>query len=150
MGLGIYRLFKNSVIWYRQDSAALFIAEIWLDEIRLSEILNQKDFGQFHIVSKVALGVGLALIWKHDFDLTVDTSSLNHIDAIINKGKEEEWRFTSFYGASKTHKHHESWNIQKNLNQKFSLPWLCGGDFNEILKSHEKYGRRPRPINQMQ
>ena len=127
MGLGIYRLFKSSVIWYRQDSAALFIAEIWLDEIRLSEILNQKDFGQFHIVSKVALGVGLALIWKHDFDLTVDTSSLNHINAIINKGKEEEWRFTSFYGASKTHKHHESWNILKNLTKNSPCLGCVGG-----------------------
>ena len=96
-----------------------------MDETRLSEILKQNDLGQLHIVSKVTLGVGLALIWKHDFDLTVDTSSLNHIDAIINKGKEEEWHFMSFYGAPKTHKHHESWNILKNLNQKFPLPWLC-------------------------
>lgn len=96
-----------------QDSTTLFIVETWLDETRLSEILKQKDWGQFHIVSKVTLGVGLALIWKHDFDMTVDTSSLNHIDAIINKGKEEEWCFTSFYSAPKTHKHHESWNILK-------------------------------------
>lgn len=59
-------------------------------------MLKRKDFRQFHIASKVTLGGGLALISKHDFDLTVDTSSLNHIDAIINKGKEEEWCFTSF------------------------------------------------------
>lgn len=138
-----------------QDFAAVFIAETWLDKTRLSEILKRKDFGQFHIVSKVTLGGGLALIWKHDFDLTVDTSSLNHIDAIINKGKEEKWRFTSFYGAPKAHKHYESWSILKNLNQKFSLPWLCGGvggggDFNEILKSHGKCGRTPLPTNQIQ
>lgn len=110
-------------------------------------MLNRKDFRQFHIASKVTLGGGLALIWKHDFDLTVDTSSLNHIDAIINKGKEEKWRFTSFYGAPEAHKHYESWSILKNLNQKFSLPCCVrcrgGGDFKEILKSYEKCGGRP-------
>ena len=30
------------------------------------------------------------------------------------------------------------------------MPWLCGGDFNELLKSHEKRGGRPCPYRQMQ
>ena len=29
-------------------------------------------------------------------------------------------------------------------------PWLCVGDFNEILYSHEKEGGAPRPVNMMQ
>ena len=77
------------------------------------------------------------------------SSSLNHIDAVINSGKENSWRFTGFYGNPETHKHHESWAILKNLNRNFSLPWLCAGDFNEILRSHEKKGGRARPEVQM-
>lgn len=38
-------------------------------------------------MSKENRGGGLALTWKVDFDLVVDSSSLNHIDARINRGK---------------------------------------------------------------
>ena len=77
------------------------------------------------------------------------SSSLNHIDVVINLGKENSWRFTSFYDNPETHKHHESWAILKILNRSFSLPWLCAGDFNEILRSHEKKCGRARPEVQM-
>ena len=32
----------------------------------------------------------------------VESSSLNHIDVLINKGKDDKWRFTGFYGALET------------------------------------------------
>ena len=32
----------------------------------------------------------------------------------------------------------------------FDIPCFCAGDFNEILKSHEKLGGRIRPFKQMQ
>ena len=54
-----------------------------------------------------------------------------------------------FYGNPKTYKHHESWSILKNLNRSLSLLWLCAGNFNEILKPHEKKGSRARPKSQM-
>ena len=54
-----------------------------------------------------------------------------------------------FYGNPKTYKHHESWSILKNLNRSLSLLWLCAGNFNEILKPHEKKGSRARSKSQM-
>ena len=44
----------------------------------------------------------------------------------------------------------ESWNLLRDLNNRFSVSWLCGGDFNELLKLHEKLGGRLRPYGQMQ
>lgn len=79
-------------------------------------------------------------LWKSNFDISVVISSLNHIDAVINAGKVNSWRFTGFYGCPETHKHHESWNVLKNLNLSSYLPWLCARDFKEIVKSHEKMG----------
>ena len=69
---------------------------------------------------------------------------------MINKGKENAWRFTGIYGAPETHLRMETWNLIRELKIQFSLPWLCGGDFNELLKSHEKHGGRLRPYGQME
>ena len=101
-------------------------------------------FGHHHI----DVG-GLAVFWKKDFDVKVESSSLNHIDIIINGDKENAWSFTGFYRAPETQLRIDSWNLLRNLNGQSSLPWLCAGDFNEILKSHEKLGGRLRPYRQM-
>ena len=91
----------------------------------------------------------MALLWKSDFNISVVSSSLNYIDVVINASKENSWRFIGFYGFPKTHRHHDSWNMLKNLSNGSSLPWLCAGDFNEIAKSHEKLGGRARLECQM-
>ena len=72
--------------------------------------------------------------------MSIDTFSKNHIDAIINKGKEDSWRFTRFYDDPIIHKRFESWNMLRQLNNRFSLPWLFARDFNEIVQSSEKLG----------
>ena len=75
----------------------------------------------------------------------MESSSQNHIDVVINKGKADAWRFTGIYGALETHLHLDFWDLIRGLHRQCSLHWLCGGDFNEILKSHEKSGGRLRP-----
>ena len=128
----------------------MFLAETWLDEARLGPIRDSLQLGHHHRVSKITRGGGLALFWKKDFNVYVESSSLNHIDVVINKGKEKAWRFTGFYGAPETLLRDETWNLLRDLHSRFSLPWLCGGDFNELLKSHEKCGGRLRPYGQME
>ena len=65
-------------------------------------------------------------------------SQKNHIDAIVNKGMEEAWRLTGFYGEPMTHKRFDSWSLLHQLINQMSLPWICTGDFNELLKSSKK------------
>ena len=89
------------------------------------------------------------VFWKKEVDFSVDTFSPNHIDVVINKRKDGEWRFTSFYSEPETNNHFISWATLKRLKSKFSLPWLCAGDFNEIIRAHEKLGGWHRPNRQM-
>ena len=86
-----------------KDTYVMFIAKTWADEARLKEIHNI-DFENLLSVERNNRGGGLALYWKNSFDLHIDTFSKNHIDAIINKGKDEAWRFIGFYGELVTHK----------------------------------------------
>ena len=107
-------------------------------------------FGGMLSFSRERKGGDVAVFWKKDVDFSVDTYSPNRIDVIINKGKEEEWRFTSFYGEPEAVNHQVAWATLRRLKAKYSIPWCCAGDFNEITRAHEKLGGRQRPKRQMQ
>ena len=48
-------------------------------------------------------------------ELEVESTSLNHIDVSINRGKDDGWRFTGFYGVPETQRRMESWNLMRDL-----------------------------------
>ena len=52
------------------------------------------------------------------------------------------WRFLGFYGDP-------SPNKRVNLREVDSLPWVCGGDFNELLCMNEKVGGSKKSITWM-
>ena len=82
--------------------------------------------------------------------MDVQTYSPNHIDAIVtNDHGNRKWRFTGFYGHPETGKREESWRLLEVLERRYALPWICMGDFNEILHLREKVGGSLRPERQM-
>lgn len=82
---------------------------------------------------------GLALLWSDNLSVALNSFSANHIDVIIdNTSISKCWRFTGLYGNPRVVDRHHTWNLIKVLSQKVSLPWLLGGDFNEILSRSEK------------
>jgi hypothetical protein len=54
------------------------------------------------------------------------------------------WRFIGIYGESKSEEKEKTWQILRTLKHQSDKPWLCAGDFNEILHSWEKEGGVPR------
>ena len=89
---------------------------------------------------------GLAMLWKERVDLHVQNYTQNHIDAHIRTDPFAPWRITGFYGKPKEYRKHESWSLLRHLHIRDSLPWLCLGDFKEILSSEVKQGRIPRSL----
>lgn len=86
-------------------------------------------------------GGGLALLWKREIDLEIMGYSKSFIDTIITEQDSGfRWRITGFYGNPETHRRKESWEELGALSRKLKLPWLCYGDFNEILYGGEKLG----------
>jgi len=51
-----------------------------------------------------------------------------------------DWKFTGFYGHPESGRQTKSWALLKHLKNHQPVPWLCGGDFNEILEQSEKEG----------
>jgi hypothetical protein len=54
------------------------------------------------------------------------------------------WRFIGFYGESKRVLRKDSWHMLRFLRNESDLPWLCSGDFNEMLHGHEQMGGNER------
>ncbi|XP_074304738.1 uncharacterized protein LOC141639528 [Silene latifolia] len=82
---------------------------------------------------------GLAFMWKKYIDCSFVSASMHHMDFRVRQG-EKEWRMTGFYGWPVVTDKHLSWDLLRLLYGQSSLPWLCIGDFNEILFSTEMKG----------
>ena len=107
-----------------KDPSVVFLAETWLDKARLEDIKVRLNFGGMIEVCRDTRGGGIVIFWKKDVDFSLGTFSPNHIAGILNKGKEDEWRFTGFYGEPETQNHHLSWTCLRRLKNRNSIPWL--------------------------
>lgn len=83
------------------------------------------------------------LFWSKEVDLVVKGLSRYHIDADVKEDDGREWRFTGVYGEPKVEKD-KTWTLLRILKNKYKKPWLCMGDFNEVLFSHGKEGGQPK------
>ena len=84
---------------------------------------------------------GLALLWEKDVIISLLSQSLHHIDIEVQLSRDEvPWRFTAIYGWPKTHLKWKTCALIYDLKRASSLPWLVGGDVNEIFYNYEKKG----------
>ena len=128
----------------------VFLAKTLIDDARLQFVQRSIGFNHRWVIPRVGRGAGLVLYWKASINLTMEGSNRYYIDAMIDKNIENEWRLAGFYGESDTVRRHEAWNKLRALNLQPEKPWLCYGDFNEIIRQDEKLGGARRPHNQMQ
>ena len=91
-----------------QGPSVMFLAETWLDKARLLFIRDKLRFEGLLEFSREGRGGRVAILWKKEVDFSVDIYLSNHIDDIINKGKDDGWRFIGFYGEPDTRSHHIS------------------------------------------
>ena len=95
---------------WAKDPSIVFLAETWTDKVRLEQVQRRIQFKNLFVVPRCNKARGLAILWKEGFPLEVVKYSKNYIDSVINKSKENAWRFTGFYGEPDTTKRHEAWS----------------------------------------
>jgi hypothetical protein len=71
------------------------------------------------------------------------------IDVDVKEDNGFEWRFIGVYGEAQADRKHRTWQQLKDLYVDPAKPWMCAGDFNEILFSHDKEGGRQRSQQSM-
>lgn len=82
---------------------------------------------------------GLSIGWNRGHLVTLKSFSKNHIDVEIQEKKgNPRWRFMGFYRALDVRDKAMTWDLLRRLRRNNSLPWLVGGDFNDILFANKK------------
>jgi hypothetical protein len=107
-------------------------------------------FDNIFVVDPVGRSGGLALLWRTKENLEIYNYSRRHIHAVV---KDDEghpvWKLTGFYGHPDSSKRSESWDILRFLSSCQPYPWICVGDFNEIVDQEEKEGSLLRRESRM-
>lgn len=83
----------------------------------------------------------MAIFWKREVDVKlIGFVSKYHIDTEITEKDGFVWRFSGLYGEPKMEEKDKTWKLLRTLKYQSDKPWLCAGDFNEVLFSWEKEG----------
>ena len=85
----------------------MFLSETWSDKKQMEKVRSELEFDGLFIVPNDGRGGGLALLWKSEIAVWVDSFLNYNIDVIVNGCSEDAWRLTGFYEEPKTSRRSE-------------------------------------------
>jgi hypothetical protein len=128
-----------------EDPDILFLSETKLLEKEMERFRWMLNMPNLIVVDCVGRRGGLALFSRKGLEVNLRWKGRYHIDVDVVGELGNKWRFTGIYGESKASQKDKTWRLIRTLSGQSDLPWLCMGDFNEVLFSHEKEGGRLGP-----
>ncbi|KAL5562411.1 hypothetical protein UlMin_032158 [Ulmus minor] len=123
----------------------VFLLESKLFSNQIPGLARKLGFSNFYGVDRVGLSGGLVLFWKDHVVVKINSAARFYIDAFISSYDIIPWRFSGIYGDPNPNKRKNTWELIQHLCLVDHGPWICCGDFNEILDVSEKLGSREKP-----
>ncbi|XP_059431505.1 uncharacterized protein LOC132165008 [Corylus avellana] len=150
-GLGNLRTVRELCRLVKQKQPIMvFLMETKLRKEKMESIRCKLEFASMFVVESVGKSGGMALLWGEDVNVTIQNFSQRHINGVVKISDDGvPWKFTGFYGHPEVAKRSESWALLQHLSTLNPAPWVCIGDFNEIVTSSEKWGGGERAQRQM-
>jgi exonuclease III len=128
-----------------EEPDILFLSETKMDMKGMERIKIALNMQHMEVKDCEGRSGGLAIFWKGSVKLKVNPLMTRyHIDADVTGDDGFVWRLTGVYGESKSGEKEKTWRLLKILHGQSNLPWVCMGDFNEILFASEKQGGQDR------
>ena len=91
----------------------------------------------------------MCVFWNNSLNLKVTKFSCYHIDMLIKEDTNNPWRLSFWYGEPSKGLKYKTWEMMTHVRADSDLPWLCMGDFNEVLRREEHMSVCDRDENQM-
>ncbi|KAF7154196.1 hypothetical protein RHSIM_Rhsim01G0175200 [Rhododendron simsii] len=141
---GIGRSLTNQALGdlvQKRSPSIVYLMETKNNKVKLETICHRLKFNYGSYVDPERLAGGLALWWNNDVSVDVEFSHKNLIHIVITiKAESLRWAATFVYGCP-THAGKERvWGELRNIASFERLPWLCIGDFNQVLRVSDKVG----------
>ncbi|KAF7154153.1 hypothetical protein RHSIM_Rhsim01G0092300 [Rhododendron simsii] len=119
----------------------VFLMETKNNKVLLETIRSRLGFDASNYVDPDGLAGGLALWWKNDVSIDIEISTKNIVHTIVtDKVNSSVWAASFIYGCPSREGRDQVWENLKCIGQSETLPWLCIGDFNEVLSIGDKVG----------
>ena len=128
----------------------LCVLETQVHKTRVEGLKTTLGFDNSFAVSSSGRSGGLGIFWNNEIKLEFLPYSQYHIDAIVTEAGCEPWRLTCVYGEAQTNERFKTWDLLKHIKSSNALPWLCIGDFNEVLHRSEHEGVQERSYAQIE
>lgn len=106
---------------------------------KLHNLKRRLHFDDTYVVDCIGKFGGLCLFWKRSVKVEVIYSDNNVIHSyVINMNTNAIFRYSFVYGNPVSQQRKRFWVILRNLHQNNHKPWICAGDFNDLLHSSDK------------
>ena len=144
-GLGNAATVKELRDLARKFAPTVFcVLETQIHKARVESLKGTLGFDNSFAVSSSGRSGGLGIFWNNKTRVEILPYSQYHIDAIVTEYGKEPWRLTCVYGEAQTTERHKTWDMLKFIKASSHLPWVCIGDFNEVLHRDEHCGVQER------
>ena len=127
----------------------LCVVETQLHKKRVENLSCSLGFDKCFAVSRSGRSGGLGLLWNSEIKVKFLPYLQHHLDTIVTGQGQDPWRLTVVYGEAQVDERHKTWDILKYIRSSNNYPWLCIGDFNEVLHRSEHEGVNERSYSQM-
>lgn len=122
----------------------IFLIETKMTEIQMGKLKSRFGMDGVLCVPRVedngGFSGGLCFLWRSNISVSFISSSFYFLDVWVKWEVGKECRVTGFYGHPMASQRHLSWDLLRSLKEFVPRPWLCCGDFNEVLDVGEKVG----------
>ncbi|KAF7812560.1 uncharacterized protein G2W53_033536 [Senna tora] len=134
----------------QHEPNVVLLTETQVGGQKARQIISNLGYSKFHTVEPMGYAGGLWVLWnENQISLRMIEDTFQEIHASMDVNGSPIALMSFVYGSPSRDRRKILWENLVNLSTVHNLPWLVGGDFNEILSPDEKWGVRDASLTRI-